>query len=162
MKRLIATILACAVGGCQGSGDHTNQPAKTPPPVAVEVGRCQKRDVTRTLELPADVKARKLAKIYARVPGTVRELRVNLGDRVAQGQVLAVLDTPELERQALAAQASLRQAQSEAAAARQQELSQQSEVLAASADSGRAGAQVEEARSQVSAALAQAAYKKDA
>ncbi len=162
MKRLISVVLACAAAGCQGSGGHGPTGAKTPPPVPVEVALCQKTDVTRTLELPADVKARKLAKIYARVPGTLKELPVNLGDRVSRGQVLAVLDTPELERQALSAQASLSQAQSEAEAAHQQVLSQQSEVLAASADSGKARAQVEEARSQVSAALAQAAYKRDA
>jgi membrane fusion protein, multidrug efflux system len=43
--------------------------------------------------------------IYARVNGFVRELRADLGDHVSAGQVLAVLDTPELQSDLVSARA---------------------------------------------------------
>lgn len=63
-----------------------------------------------TLTLPASLQALNNAPIYARTSGYVRQWLVNIGDTVHRGQVLAVLDAPEVEQQLAAAQADLQTA----------------------------------------------------
>jgi RND family efflux transporter MFP subunit len=63
-----------------------------------------------TLTLPANLQALNNAPIYARTSGYVRQWLVNIGDTVHRGQVLAVLDAPEVEQQLAAAQADLQTA----------------------------------------------------
>lgn len=62
------------------------------------------------LTLPANLQALNNAPIYARTSGYVRQWLVNIGDTVHRGQVLAVLDAPEVEQQLAAAQADLQTA----------------------------------------------------
>ena len=63
------------------------------------------------LTLPASLQAFNTAPIYARTSGYVREWLVNIGDIVRRGQVLAILDAPEVEQQLAAARADLRTAE---------------------------------------------------
>ena len=51
------------------------------------------------LTLPATLRGDNETAIYARVTGYVRTFAVDIGGRVAKGQVLAELDTPELDQQ---------------------------------------------------------------
>jgi membrane fusion protein, multidrug efflux system len=37
--------------------------------------------------------------VFAKVPGYLREIRVDKGDRVRKGQILAILISPELDQQ---------------------------------------------------------------
>jgi RND family efflux transporter MFP subunit len=62
------------------------------------------------LTLPANLQAFNNAPIYARTSGYVRQWMVNIGDTVRRGQVLAVLDAPEVEQQLAAARADLQTA----------------------------------------------------
>lgn len=50
----------------------------------------------RTTSQPASVRALFEAKISARVSGYLKELKADIGDRVEEGQLLAVIDAPEL------------------------------------------------------------------
>ena len=63
-----------------------------------------------SLRLPASLQARNSAPIYARTTGYVSRWLVDIGDPVHRGQLLAVLDAPELEQQLLAARADLQTA----------------------------------------------------
>jgi RND family efflux transporter MFP subunit len=51
------------------------------------------------LALPAEVKAWIEAPIYARASGYLRRWRVDIGARVKRGELLAEIDTPELDRE---------------------------------------------------------------
>jgi len=51
--------------------------------------------------------------LHAKVAGYIRSIHVDIGDKVKQGQVLAVLDVPELQAQVQGAQAGVQQAQAE-------------------------------------------------
>lgn len=51
--------------------------------------------------------------LHAKVSGYIRRISVDIGDRVRQGQVLAVLEVPELQDQLQGAQAEVRHSQSE-------------------------------------------------
>ncbi|MBU8898580.1 efflux RND transporter periplasmic adaptor subunit [Corallococcus sp. M34] len=61
------------------------------------------RDVT----LPAEARAWAQATLYAKVSGYLRDIRVDKGDRVKKGQLLATLESPDTEQQVAAARADL-------------------------------------------------------
>lgn len=69
------------------------------------------------LQLPGRIEAWSRAPIYARVGGYLKDWNVEIGSAVKAGQVLAQIDTPELDQQLLQAQAELATAKSEAAQA---------------------------------------------
>ena len=62
------------------------------------------------LELPGDLIALNEVPIYARADGYMKQRLVDIAYRVKQGQLLAELDTPELDQQIRQAEASLSQA----------------------------------------------------
>jgi HlyD family secretion protein len=82
--------------------------------------------------------------VSAKIPGRIKEVLVNEGDTVVPGQVVARLDTEELE-------ASLRQAEAQIAQARDTE-------RAAAADIGTKRAQVNVRRAQIEAKQADFSY----
>jgi len=64
----------------------------------VETGKAGPGKIEMFLTLPGEVtvNADRVAHIVPRVPGVVREVQKNLGDRVKKGEVLAVLESREL------------------------------------------------------------------
>lgn len=67
----------------------------------------------RDLVLPANVTAAMETTIYARANGYVERWLVDLGDNVKEGQLLAVLATPEVDQQLAQARQQLNQAQAD-------------------------------------------------
>ena len=67
--------------------------------LSVQTTRPVRRDIVRSLSLPANIAPWYQATLYAKVPGYVREMKVDKGDEVVKGQLLAVLDAPEVEQQ---------------------------------------------------------------
>jgi RND family efflux transporter MFP subunit len=65
----------------------------------------------RALSLPGSVQPLEETTLYARASGYVRKWYVDIGDKVKEGQVLAELDTPELDQELDQARAQLTQAQ---------------------------------------------------
>ncbi|HMA49901.1 MAG TPA: efflux RND transporter periplasmic adaptor subunit [Magnetospirillaceae bacterium] len=63
------------------------------------------------LTLPGTIQPINKAAIYARVPGYLKEWREDIGASVTPGQVLAVIDTPDLDQQVAQARADLATAQ---------------------------------------------------
>jgi RND family efflux transporter MFP subunit len=59
------------------------------------------------LTLPADVEADDIAALHARVSGYIKAWHVDIGAHVKAGQVLADIDTPELDQQLAQAKADL-------------------------------------------------------
>ena len=59
------------------------------------------------LELPGQLQAYNEAPIYARVPGYLKSWSQDIGARVKAGQLLAVIDAPELDQQLAEARANL-------------------------------------------------------
>ncbi|HVV27104.1 MAG TPA: efflux RND transporter periplasmic adaptor subunit [Rhizomicrobium sp.] len=66
----------------------------------------------QTLSLPGSLAAWYDARIYARVPGYVKAWYKDIGAHVKQGELLALIDTPELDQQIAQARADLDAAQS--------------------------------------------------
>jgi len=81
------------------------------PAVVVTTVRAAERG--RPLSLPGETAAWLQSTIYARVNGYVAAWYVDMGDRVRKGQVMALIDTPELDAQLAAARAQLHAAQAQ-------------------------------------------------
>jgi RND family efflux transporter MFP subunit len=65
----------------------------------------------RALELPGSVQPLEETVVYPRANGYVRKWHVDIGDRVAEGDLLAEIDTPDLDQQLAQARAQLAQAE---------------------------------------------------
>jgi membrane fusion protein, multidrug efflux system len=85
-----------------------------PPPVDIVVARAV--SVGQDLVLPGETAAWYESPIYARVNGYVSKWMVDIGDHVKKGQVLAVIETPELDAELQAARAQLKSSQSQVVA----------------------------------------------
>jgi RND family efflux transporter MFP subunit len=86
----------------------------TPPPVDVVIAR--PASAGQDLVLPGETAAWYESTIYARVNGYVSKWLVDIGDHVKKGQVLAVIETPELDAELEAARAQLKSSQSQVVA----------------------------------------------
>lgn len=75
--------------------------AQTPVPVARVVSKVVDREVT----LPGEFRPYLAVPIYAKVNGFVREIGVDRGNLVTQGQLLATLEAPEMQSRIVEAQA---------------------------------------------------------
>ena len=78
----------------------------------VEVAVVRAAATNGTLDLPGDMQALVDAPVFARVDGYLRTRLVDYGDHVKAGQLLAEIDTPELDQQIRQARATLQQSQS--------------------------------------------------
>jgi RND family efflux transporter MFP subunit len=87
-----------------------------PPPVDVIIAR--PATVGQNLVLPGQTAAWFETTIYARVNGYVAKWLVDIGDQVKKGQVLAIIETPELDAELAAARAQLQASKAQVAARR--------------------------------------------
>jgi len=70
------------------------------------------------LDLPGRLEAFTSAPIYAQVSGYLKSWSVDIGDRVTEGQLLAVIQTPELDQQLIQAKADLASSTADASLAK--------------------------------------------
>jgi RND family efflux transporter MFP subunit len=75
-----------------------NTPASQARALEVQVLKPQRRDIAYSVRLPATLSPLAQATLYAKVSGYLKAIHVDKGDSVKAGQVLAVLDDPELEQ----------------------------------------------------------------
>ena len=87
--------MALAGVGCSGTRAADNQATAAPPTVAVT--RVARADLTQTLSLAAEFRPFQEIDVHAKVAGYVKSIAVDIGDRVKAGQLLAVLEIPELQ-----------------------------------------------------------------
>jgi membrane fusion protein, multidrug efflux system len=65
----------------------------------VLVEHAQAEQPERKISVPATISGYSETSIFAKIPGYLKEIRVDKGDRVRQGEILAVLSSPELDEQ---------------------------------------------------------------
>jgi RND family efflux transporter MFP subunit len=129
--------------------------ANAAPPVSLAQPVFEKD--AREIVLPGNMQAFTLAPIYARTTGYVKSWSHDIGSHVHKGDLLAVIETPELDQQLAQAKADLATAQSNAAlakitAARYQGLIAQNAV--SQQDTDNAVAQLQATNTQVNSAQA--------
>ena len=111
---LPAVLLAALAAGCGGHETAREKPAA---PIDVRVAKASVRPMAQTFEAGGVIRARTTAQLMPRISAEVRDVRVQPGDRVRQGQVVAVLDDRDLAARRAQAQASFQAAESGATAA---------------------------------------------
>ncbi|MGH6981354.1 MAG: biotin/lipoyl-binding protein, partial [Stellaceae bacterium] len=82
-------------------------------PVPVIVVRAGTAPASQTLTLPGETAAWYESTIYGRVNGYVGKWVADIGDHVKKGEVLATIETPDLDADFTAAQAKLKAADAE-------------------------------------------------
>src|ERR1700724_289260 len=122
-KLLLLGIIAVVIAGTVAAGgiisraktnrelvQWTNQQAV--PPVAL--AQLTKGEAYQSLTLPGNIQAFRRAAINSRVTGYLKSWQTDIGAHVQPGQVLAEIDTPDLDQQLAQAKAALATAQANA------------------------------------------------
>lgn len=92
---LAFTGLGCSSGSLGRADASADEPAIRQA-LDVEVVSPARRDVVRTISLPASIEADQQATLYSKVSGYLEGIMVDIGDRVSQDQLLAEIDVPEI------------------------------------------------------------------
>jgi RND family efflux transporter MFP subunit len=112
-----ATILFGIVAGCSSGTSESAKKAESAAPIAVSAQRAPTMKLPEVYEATGSVRARVTTVLSARTMGSVLDVRVQPGDPVKAGQVVAVLDARDIEtsrRQAEAGRTEAQDAQPEA------------------------------------------------
>ena len=123
-----------------GHGDEHKAPAGLP----VEVAHPRKGGIERTTTQAGSVHAFEHAALYSKVSGYLNVQNVDIGDRVKLGQLLAVIDDPEVDKAVEQNQASLAQARAKVRVA-------EAKIRSAQASKDAAEALVKQAETMVAA-----------
>src|SRR5262249_10627633 len=93
-----ALLWACAaillLSGCSRTGPVEAAAPSTPP--TVPVAKVVPEDLSHSLALTAEFKPYQEIDVMAKVAGYIKDIRVDVGDRVQEGQLLALLEVPEM------------------------------------------------------------------
>jgi RND family efflux transporter MFP subunit len=150
-------IMGSSVPAVQADNDNPpvpRQPEADPetPPCAVTVITPRKGAMERLTTQPGYVQAFESVKLFAKVPGFLKKQTVDIGSLVKKGEVLAVVDVPELEKQLEADRAAVERAKSKV---RQME----ARVVSARADLEAAQAGIKQAQASARSAAAWVRYR---
>jgi RND family efflux transporter MFP subunit len=80
-----------------GSGAESGRPAENAPAATVAVAKADREDLFQEVTIPAEFRPYEEVDLHAKVSGYVQEMKVDFGDRVKAGQLLATLEIPELQ-----------------------------------------------------------------
>jgi RND family efflux transporter MFP subunit len=106
----VAVLLIAAVA-CGHEGGSASVSADAALPAAVVQAR--RKPLSNTLSIAGEFLPYQEVELHAKVSGYIRNINVDIGDHVHKGQVLAVLEVPELVAQEQAAAAGVRHSQEE-------------------------------------------------
>jgi multidrug efflux pump subunit AcrA (membrane-fusion protein) len=113
-----AAVLVCGLilglSSCsrsEGAGEKPTAAADAPP--IVPVAKAERKDLASDLVLTAEFEPYQQVDVMAKVAGYVKTIGVDIGDRVSEGQVLAILEIPEMEDDLNRAAAAIDQAEAE-------------------------------------------------
>src|ERR1035437_2710593 len=76
---------------------RATRPKDAPLIVPVAVSKVSRTDLTQSVDFDAEFRPYQEIEVHAKVAGFVKEMKVDIGDRVEAGQRLATLEVPELE-----------------------------------------------------------------
>src|SRR5579859_3955157 len=96
---LAAFAIALVVSLSSCSGDRTRNVQANGPSITVGVTKVVKKSLGRQITVSSELVPFQEIDVYAKESGYVKKLDVDYGSRVKAGQVMAVLEIPELELQ---------------------------------------------------------------
>jgi RND family efflux transporter MFP subunit len=115
MGVLTLVITALFLASCDKGAKEA---AKTIQPPTVAVAKAGLEDLSRDLSMTAELRPFQEIEVMAKVAGYVKAMYVDIGDRVKKGQLLAVLEVPEMADDMARATSALKGSEAEAARAK--------------------------------------------
>jgi RND family efflux transporter MFP subunit len=115
---VIAGLLASFASGCAKPQNAAAEDIKTPDATTVAVAKASLEDMSRGIVLTAEFKPFQEVDVMAKVAGYVKKINVDVGDRVQEGQVLGLIEVPEMADDQTRAQSMLNRSQAELARSR--------------------------------------------
>jgi RND family efflux transporter MFP subunit len=126
-KPLILTSSVLMIGvavlfsnSCSRTAKVAADAANPPDAPTVAVAKATIEDLSHGLVLTAEFKPYQEVDLMAKVAGYVKQINVDVGDRVTEGQVLAILEIPEMADDRARAQAAIDRSQAEVTRAQDQ------------------------------------------
>lgn len=113
---LTLAVTALSLTSCSSSSER--EASKASAPVTVAVARAGVEDLSRDLVLTAELRPYQEIQVMAKVSGYVKAIYVDIGDRVRKGQLLAVLEVPEMADDLAHAVSAVKRSEAEAVRAR--------------------------------------------
>ena len=111
-------LTAGCLAGCGSTSKAVaDSSAKAPTAAVVKV---QRRDLASELSIASEFQPYQGINVYAKVSGYIQKLYVDWGTHVKQGQILAVLEIPELQQQLQQDEASVRKSEQDLARAKEE------------------------------------------
>jgi RND family efflux transporter MFP subunit len=105
---------------CSRTAKVAADAANPPDAPTVAVAKATIEDLSHGLVLTAEFKPYQEVDLMAKVAGYVKQINVDVGDRVTEGQVLAILEIPEMADDRARAQAAIDRSQAEVTRAQDQ------------------------------------------
>jgi RND family efflux transporter MFP subunit len=115
---VLAAALAILSTACSRNQNVEAVETKASDAATVAVAKTAVEDMSRQLTLTAEFKPFQEVDVMAKVAGYVKNINVDVGDRVKQGQLLAVLEIPEMADDLARGRASVDRSQAEVARAK--------------------------------------------
>lgn len=95
---MVSLAVASTMTACH-AGDGSSSEAKAASIPAARVAAAQRGNISHVLTLAGQFQPYQVVDVHPKVSGYMKQIRVDIGDMVHQGQVLAVLEVPELKAQ---------------------------------------------------------------
>ena len=117
---LVAAMAILALSGatsCTRKSEAQTR-AAAPEPLTVAVAKVGRADLANDLLLTAEFEPFQEVDVMAKVSGYIKEIKVDIGERVREGQLLATLEIPEMQDDLARASAAIDEANAELATAR--------------------------------------------
>jgi len=114
---LSIVLLLLSASACSRRGDVQAAPG-TSDVRTVAVASATRADLSSGVDLTAEFEPYQEVDVMAKVSGYIRDIKVDIGDRVSKDQSLATLEIPEMQNDLTRAGASIEEANADLAAAR--------------------------------------------
>ena len=104
--KILAVLSISLLISCNSGEKKTEAVAEVTPKVETVI--LKKEKLSTQLRMPAELTGFQQVDLYAKVSSFVKELKVDIGSQVTKGQLLIVLEAPEISSQQAAAESRLR------------------------------------------------------
>jgi len=97
-QKILFAVLIVFLAACGDKKDPAAAATATNAPPRYQLVQAEREKVSQELKLPAQLAAFEEVSIFPKVNGYVKSVQVDIGSNVKKGQVLMLLDAPELEQ----------------------------------------------------------------
>lgn len=97
LKTIVALVFITSIAACNQQSKQSSKDTAKPKVDSTAVFILQTASLDKTVSLPGELLPNEKVQIYGKVNGYVKKIFVDIGLAVKQGQVIAILDAPEMQ-----------------------------------------------------------------